>query len=219
MVIRKHRHPVLLIACFLVLTPLALTLFASNRLSRQDDDLSYQAYRILKQNCFVCHGAAKMSGLDLRTGDSLSAGGDRGPVIVPSDARASRLFQFASHQQKPTMPPGKRLTEGDIATLGRWIEKGASFEGFEETAASAPDRKENNGLGAIPERPITPQERRFWAFQPPRRATLPRASHPGWGNHPIDSFLLAGMKAKGLKPSLRADRRTLIRRAYLDLLG
>ena len=41
----------------------------------------------------------------------------------------------------------------------------------------------------------------------------------GWSANPIDAFLAAAMEAKGVKPSAPADRRTLIRRAYLDMLG
>src|SRR5262249_23705003 len=55
--------------------------------------------------------------------------------------------------------------------------------------------------------------------QPPKRLDPPKAAKPGWSANPIDAFLLAAMQSRGLKPSPRADRRTLIRRAYLDLLG
>src|SRR5207247_2860021 len=105
-------------------------------------DLSRQAYAILKKNCLGCHGAARTSGLDLRTGEGVLAGGQNGPVIVPSDAEASRLFQFVTHEQKPTMPPGKKLADADIETLRRWIEAGASFDGFEKAVASATARTE-----------------------------------------------------------------------------
>src|SRR5262245_8359144 len=178
-------------------------------------ELSRRAYVILRQNCFGCHGAGKMSGLDLRTAESALAGGDNGKVIEPSDASASRLYQFITHQSKPAMPPGKKLPDAAIETLRRWIEAGASFDGFEKEAATGKD----DGTAKSIERPITPEERDFWAFRPPRRSPRPRVSHPGWGANPIDAFLLAKMKAKGLKPSPRADRPTLIRRAYLDLTG
>jgi hypothetical protein len=49
--------------------------------------------------------------------------------------------------------------------------------------------------------------------------TPPKASEAAWNANPIDAFALAAMKAKGLKPSPQADRRTLVRRAYLDLTG
>src|SRR4029078_5718450 len=48
-------------------------------------DLADQAYEILKANCFECHGAAKRSGLDMRTHESLMASGAHGKVIVPHD--------------------------------------------------------------------------------------------------------------------------------------
>ncbi|MBS1831279.1 MAG: DUF1553 domain-containing protein, partial [Acidobacteria bacterium] len=54
----------------------------------------------------------------------------------------------------------------------------------------------------------------FWPFRPISRPTPPVAS----GN-PIDGFLAASWKAKGLTPSPRANKRTLIRRAYLDVTG
>ena len=151
----------------------------------------------------------------LRTGESVLAGGDNGKVIEPSDANASRLYQFITHQAKPTMPPGKKLPDAAIETLRRWIEAGASVRRIRQGGDGREGRDEQ---AKLIERPITPEERGFWAFIR-RAARRPRVSHPVWGANPIDAFLLAKMKAKGLKPSPRADRRTLIRRAYLDLTG
>ncbi len=182
-------------------------------------EVSRQAYELLKKNCFACHGGPKMSGLDLRTRESVAAGGERGKTVVPFDLDESRLYQFASHEQKPTMPPGQKLSEGEIGILKRWIEAGAPLEAFEEAAPSVADDQQKAGNARLEERAITPEERRFWAFQPPRRTNPPRVSQPGWTGNPVDAFLASAMQAKGLKPSQIADRRTLIRRAYLDLLG
>ncbi len=215
MIICRYRNLVALASVFYLIAFFFLP-GASARLPQETPrELSRQASAVLRQNCFGCHGAAKTSGLDLRTAESALAGGDNGKVIEPFDAGASRLYQFVTHQAKPTMPPGKKLPDAAIETLRRWIEAGASFDGFEKEAAA---RKDDEPAKLI-ERPITPEERGFWAFQPPRRFAPPRVSHPGWGANPIDAFLLAKMKAKGIKPSPRADRRTLIRRAYLDLTG
>jgi hypothetical protein len=68
----------------------------------------------------------------------------------------------------------------------------------------------------------TAAERRHWAFQ--KRATpqvpaFPAAADRAWGKNPIDAFILARLKKEGLRPSPRADRRTLIRRLYFDLIG
>src|SRR5713226_17740 len=163
-----------------------------------DYDLSVRAYGVLQKNCFTCHGPAKTSGLDLRTSTSAMAGGVHGPAIVASQPAESRLYRMASHSIKPFMPPGGKLPETDLETLREWIASGASFAGFEEAAPA------KDSLNQIPERPITPAERSYWAFQPPRRAPLTSQA-----NH-IDAFLLTSMRAKGLKPAPRADRRTLI---------
>ena len=183
----------------------------------QAQNLSQQAFAILKKNCMGCHGAAKTSGLDLRTAASVMAGGENGPALVPGDDEASKLLKLVTHEAKPEMPPGKKLADADIEILRQWIEAGASFDGFEKAAASADSAKTE--LAKLEERPITPEERAYWAFQAPKRSTPPRASQPAWNKNPIDAFLFAAMKAKGAKPSPHADRRTLIRRAYMDLTG
>jgi len=218
MIIRKYRNLVALASAFYLFAFFFLPGAGARLTQEPAQDLSRQAYAVLKQNCFGCHGAAKMSGLDLRTAESALAGGDNGKVIEPSDAGASRLYQFVTHQAKPAMPPGKKLPDAAIETLRRWIEAGASFDGFEKEGAAGKDGEPDKSI----ERPITPEERGFWAFQPPRRVAQPPVSYQRWGANlpnPIDAFLLAKMKAKGIKPSPRADRRTLIRRAYLDLTG
>jgi mono/diheme cytochrome c family protein len=176
-------------------------------------DLEGSAYAILKKNCFVCHGSVKTSGLDLRTRDSILKGGERGPSIDPASAERSLLYQLVSHEQKPAMPPGQKLSDSDIETLRQWIEAGALLDSVEE-ARPPTDHQRLAELAKLEERPIKPEERKYWAFQRPKRVEPPTLA-----KHPIDSFLLAGLKAKGLKPSPEADRRTLIRRAFLDLIG
>ena len=71
----------------------------------------------------------------------------------------------------------------------------------------------------IEDRPITAAERQMWAFRRPVRPPIPTVADAAWSSNPIDAFLFAAWKAKGLTPSPRADRRTLIRRAYQDVLG
>lgn len=60
---------------------------------------------------------------------------------------------------------------------------------------------------------------RHWAFEPPSRQAPPTVSNPSWARNPIDSFVLARIEARGLRPSGEADRYTLIRRLSLDLTG
>ena len=54
-----------------------------------------------------------------------------------------------------------------------------------------------------------------WAFQPPVRPPVP----PSAVRSPIDAFILARLQKEGLKPSPAADKVTLCRRLYLDLIG
>src|SRR5262245_34469173 len=92
------------------------------------DSLPQSAFSVIEKNCLACHGAAKTSGLDLRTRDTALAGGQHGRVIVPSNPGESRLFRMVSHTLTPSMPPGGKLSDEDIETLREWIAAGASYE-------------------------------------------------------------------------------------------
>ena len=61
--------------------------------------------------------------------------------------------------------------------------------------------------------------RKHWAFQPVRVVQLPAVKNAAWARNEVDRFILAALEAKGLKPSPEADRRTLIRRVTVDLIG
>ncbi len=58
-----------------------------------------------------------------------------------------------------------------------------------------------------------------WAFVPPVQAPPPSVKRKSWPKNAIDAFLLADMEKAGLNPSAEADRSTLVRRVYLDLVG
>ena len=180
------------------------------------DGASNRAAEILRENCLTCHGSSlKMSNLDLRTRKTILQGGERGAAVVPNYPEKSRLYRFVSHQQNPTMPPGSKLADQDIETLRRWILAGALLE--KEESQEELDGKA--ALAALEERPITEEERQFWAFQPPKAESIPEVADRDWVRNPVDAFLLARMEAQGLRPMPPADRRTLIRRSYLDLHG
>ncbi len=174
------------------------------------------AYSVLQKNCFPCHGAAKTSGLDLRTAESALGGGAHGAVIVPSDPEQSRLYKLVTHAAEPSMPPGKKLSDDDIKTLRAWIEAGAPYP---KVDVKDVDTAEKAALSTLEDRPITAEERNYWAFRPVKQVAPPKVSDAAWNANPIDAFALAAMKTKGLKPSPPADARTLVRRAYLDVTG
>ena len=59
-----------------------------------------------------------------------------------------------------------------------------------------------------------------WAYRKPQRPAVPEARNPKVEvRNPIDAFLLAKLGEKKLTYAAEADRRTLIRRVYFDLVG
>ena len=65
----------------------------------------------------------------------------------------------------------------------------------------------------------TAQGERHWAFQPVRRPAVPAVRSTDWLSTPIDAFVLGKLEANGLKPAVPADKRTLLRRVFMDLIG
>ena len=174
-----------------------------------------QAAAVLKSNCLACHGSAmKMSGLDLRSTESVLKGGERGAAAVAGKAGDSRLMKLVRGEESPAMPPGKKLTASEIEILEKWINEGAKLPDLTKG-----DDDAKAALAKMEERPITAEERSWWAFVKPARQAIPQTATGGWAKNPIDSFLIAKMESQGLKPMPEANRRILIRRAYLDLIG
>ena len=181
--------------------------------SEQEDEqrLAQQAVAILQTRCVVCHGKDKESGLDARTREGLLKGGGRGPAIKPGDADESPLYRFVAGEEKPRMPMGEELSEYQIGLLKQWIDKGAAWPS-DLNVAPAPASH-----AAI--KPITDEQRNYWAFRKPARPQIPAVKNQSWVQTPIDAFILAKLEEKRLTPSSRADKRTLIRRVTFDLTG
>ena len=58
---------------------------------------------------------------------------------------------------------------------------------------------------------------RLWSLQPVTKPDVPVGVTAS--TNPIDAFIAADYKAKGLFPAAKADKLTLLRRVYLDLIG
>jgi hypothetical protein len=146
---------------------------------------------IFEKSCYACHGEKLQSaGLRLDTKPQ--------KAIVPGDSAASALYQRVTSQDDQTRMPmgGKPLHPEQIAIIKSWIDQGAAWpEAVTQTTA------------------------KHWAFIPPVRAALPKASNPAWPRNPIDNFILAKLDAEKLQPSPEASRATLLRRLSLDLIG
>jgi hypothetical protein len=102
------------------------------------------------------------------------------------------------------MPLGGKLTADEIETIRLWINQGAVWD---NTAAVSQ-------TGSTEEPPLAPHARDYWAFKLPLSAPPSRKSV-----NRIDAFIRARLDAEGIKPAPQADKVTLLRRAYLDLIG
>ncbi|MEX2271421.1 MAG: DUF1553 domain-containing protein [Vicinamibacterales bacterium] len=207
----------------LALAAAVLTFALPSPAAAQADERAQRVYEIFTTHCVECHGESRKGGLDLRTHRTLIEGSASGRVVVPHEPRKSRLFLLVSYANPLEGMPLDRpkLPDDDIEEIRKWIEDGGSLASVPE---AVPDEEQTlKMLVRREERPITPEEREYWAFQTPRRPTVPliapMPAHETTAPNPLDAFLLKAMRDKGLTPSPPADRRTLIRRAYLDVLG
>ena len=166
---------------------------------------------IMERSCWNCHGeAAQLSDLDLSTREGALAGGTLGPALVPGRADESRLFRMVAGLDQPSMPmSGDPLTDAELAAVRAWIDEGAHWD--TDAATSAAD-----ALAALENDALPPGARDYWAFRHPQRAPVPAS--PEFA-HPVDRFLQAARKEAGVTAAPRADRLTLLRRAYLDVVG
>ncbi|HWE37704.1 MAG TPA: PSD1 and planctomycete cytochrome C domain-containing protein [Isosphaeraceae bacterium] len=161
---------------------------------------------ILKAYCLDCHGGGEQlrGKLDLRLRRFAVKGGASGPAVVPGRPDESEML---ARVRDGEMPPGEKKVPADrVAVIERWIAAGAP------TAREEPE-------SLPPGIDITPEERAFWAFQPIRRPDPPPAGPGDRVRTPIDAFLLARLRERGLGFAPDADRRTLIRRVHADLTG
>ena len=166
---------------------------------------------LLAENCFACHTDSAMGGLQMKSRAALQKGGDSGPAIVPGHPEKSLLIQAVrqTHEQLK-MPPQGKLQDEEVAALVTWIRDGAVWP--QATQPPVPGRKGERYV-------ISPEQRSFWAFRSLRSSSLPEVKNQSWIRSPIDRFILAALAERGLKPAQPADRLTLVRRAYLDLIG
>jgi cytochrome c553 len=177
----------------------------------QEDFFESKIRPLLVDHCWDCHGEdVQESGFRMDSRTSILAGGNSGKTIVEAgNADASYLMQVVRHEGSVTMPPDDKLSDEQIAALAKWVEWGVPWP----ADASPPDAS------------LTKEQRyelvrgEHWAFQPLAEPSLPEVKTNDWIRAPIDYFVLSKLQEAGLSPSAEADRRTLIRRLYFDLLG
>jgi len=168
---------------------------------------------LLQQHCVKCHGGEEKirGGLKLTSRKAVLEGGDTGPAFDaknPAESLVVKAIEYKHEQYR--MPPKGKLPEKDIAVLTKWVMDGVAMpEGGEQ---NVPKPHVKAGV-------VTEEAKRYWAYQPIRKPALPTVQNKAWAKSPIDVFVLAKLESNGLSPVSAAEKVTLVRRAYYDLLG
>ena len=168
---------------------------------------------LLVERCYECHTADKHQGdvrLDLREAVFPH-------LIAPGQPDQSRLIQVLRYDPNDTqMPPKGKLPPAQLELLTEWVKQAAPWPADAPTGAkpvAAFPRRENGDID------FHATAQTHWAYRaitrpvPPTVATLDRV------HSPVDRFILARLEPQQLALSPEADRATLIRRLYADLLG
>lgn len=150
---------------------------------------------ILSNNCFACHGPdeeSREAGLRLDQRESTMAELDSGmQAIVPGKPDESELVVRITSEDDYQMPPPESHKSLKTSEIATLIKWIKEGAHFEE----------------------------HWSLVPPVKANLPAANDSEQEKSPIDAYVQARLNQKNLTPAPRADKRTLIRRLSLDLLG
>ena len=181
------------------LLAIAIASFAGHTAQAADDsaiDYNRDIRPILADTCYKCHGPdGNQRQADLRldvpavVGQKLEGG--HTAIVAGSSATSAVVSRITSRDPDVRMPPAD---SGKNLTAGQ-VEL---ITKWIDQGASWQGH---------------------WAFQTPTRPTPPAAELPGWRSNPIDSFILARLRNRGLSASPRASREAQIRRVTLDLTG
>ncbi len=178
-----------------VLTFIATYLLAPFAARAQNPNFNQEVRPILSQHCFKCHGpddGQRMAGLRLdRREGAIALLATKERAITPFKPALSTLVKRVLSNGADRMPPA--YANKPLSDKEK--------ETLRRWVAAGAEYKPH------------------WAFVAPIQAPLPKVGLASWPRNPIDAFVLARMEKAGLKPSLPADRYTLIRRLSLDLLG
>lgn len=160
-----------------------------------DDQISFNrdVRPILNAKCLRCHGGVKANGefSMLFEADAFSETQSGKPAIVRGSHAKSGIYQRIVHNDPELRMPFEAppLTQEEIDVIAKWIDQGAKWE-------------------------------KHWAYIPPKNDILPpKVNSAQWAQNDIDRFVYAKMLEKKLTPAPEADKATLMRRLYIDLIG
>jgi mono/diheme cytochrome c family protein len=167
-------------------------------------DVPADVAAVLKNRCVKCHGPGKHeANLNLSQSTAIAIGGDAGAVIVAGKPSESLLWQRIAADE---MPEDRPLSADEKKTVEAWIAAGAT--GLPDRATA--QRAASSAHSAAD----------HWAFQPLARVPLPASGNSALRERgAIDRHLLSKLAAHQLIYAAEADRRTLLRRVSLVVVG
>ncbi|MEM9645973.1 MAG: PSD1 and planctomycete cytochrome C domain-containing protein, partial [Planctomycetota bacterium] len=178
---------------------------------------------LLVEHCYECHSVAtgeSEGGLVLDSAPAMLSGGHRGPAVLPGNVDASLLMSAVRYTDAEIeMPPAGQLEATDIADLARWIEIGMPDPRTDDL------READGAHGDGNQNPLDRDPKTHWAFQAPKLVDAKTAQSVEMGslsarpNDVLDLMAIRAADQKGIPIEGEADRETLIRRIYFDLLG
>lgn len=183
---------------FFVATLLASLLAFGYLIFLKDPTVDYNAdvKPIINQKCIACHGGVKKkAGFSLLFEEEALAVTESGkPAIIPGDAKNSEMIKrlYTSDPEERMPYHEEELSDKEKKTLEKWIDQGAHFS-------------------------------KHWSYEPVSLPAVPQSGFLGFfskkdGNE-IDRFIDEQLKEVGLSRSKEADKKTILRRVSLDLIG
>lgn len=175
--------------------------------AQHDDFFENKIRPLLVDNCLECHSSENQeSEFSLETIEGLLRGGENGKAVTGKDPDSSLLYKVLSYEGDIKMPPSGKLSAEQIEDIGKWISLGTPWpEGKKISVATMKERVDSS-------------RKSHWSFQSIEAPERDLESDD-WCSTTIDRFVSSKLKSAHIAPAVRADRRTLVRRLYFDLLG
>jgi len=168
---------------------------------RKKVDFSAQVKPILNKHCIACHGGVKRNAKFslLFRHEALDTAESGKHMIIPGDPEHSEMIRRITATDPEVRMPYKEesLSKDEIDILTQWIREGAEWGDH-------------------------------WAYLPPKPVDVPSSGKSlagfapdveDWVKNDIDYFILEKLKEEKLNPSIEADKATIIRRVYMDVIG
>jgi Protein of unknown function (DUF1553)/Protein of unknown function (DUF1549)/Planctomycete cytochrome C/Carbohydrate binding module (family 6) len=157
-------------------------------------ELSYneEIRPIFNKKCIVCHGGVKKSGnFSLLFREEALAKAKSGKyAIIPYESANSELVKrLKTHDLEARMPKEKEPLSDE--EINKIVK-------WIDQGAKWEDH---------------------WSYIKPDKSITPPETRNNWAVNGIDNFIYEKLENEGLKPSAEADKITLLRRLYLDLIG